>query len=100
MLPAAPLSRSGQGPHWPRTSPVRSVSTVSPQALALMNNQFVLEQAGFIAERVAREAGANLRAQVHHAFQLALNRPPSVKETQWALDFIQSQIAKIIARNS
>src|SRR5262245_65802084 len=25
------------------TAPVRSVSTVSPQALALMNNQFVLE---------------------------------------------------------
>jgi cytochrome c553 len=73
------------------SAPVRAVSTVSPQALALMNNQFVLEQAGFIAERMTRETGANLRAQVRHAFQLTLNRPPSVKETQWALDFIKGQ---------
>src|SRR5262245_2257656 len=82
------------------TAPVRSVSTVSPQALALMNNQFVLEQAGFIAERVTREAGTELRAQVRYAFQLALNRPPSVKETQWALDFIKAQTAGFAERKS
>jgi cytochrome c553 len=80
--------------------PVRPVSTVSPQALALMNNQFVLEQAGFIAERVAREAGANLRAQVRRAFQLTLNRLPSVKETQWALDFIKAQTAGYAERKN
>ncbi len=82
------------------TVPVRSVSTVSPQALALMNNQFVLEQAGFTAERVTREAGATLHAQVRHAFQLALNRPPSVKEAQWALAFIKAQTAGYAERKS
>lgn len=75
------------------SGPVRSVSTVSPQALALMNNQFVLEQAAFFADRVVAEAGADLRAQVTRAFQIALNRKPTVKEAQWAFDFIQSQRA-------
>jgi hypothetical protein len=75
------------------TAPARAVSTVSPQALALLNNQFVLEQSGFLAERVAREAGAATRAQAQRAFQLALNRPPSAKETQWALAFIKTQTA-------
>jgi hypothetical protein len=73
------------------SAPMRPVSTVSPQALALMNNQFVLEQAGFLAERVTREAGAQTRAQVRRAFQLTLNRAPSVKEMQWSLDFLKTQ---------
>ncbi len=81
-------------------SPVRATSTVSPQALALMNNQFVLEQAGFLAERVTKEAGAQTRAQVRHAFQLALNRVPSVKETQWALAFIRAQSAGYAERKN
>jgi mono/diheme cytochrome c family protein len=75
------------------SAPMRAVSTVSPQALALMNNEFILEQAGYFAERVAREAGADLRAQIVRAFQLALNRPPSAKELDWASDFIKSQTA-------
>lgn len=72
-------------------APMRAVSTVSPQALALMNNQFVLEQAGFLAERVAREAGTDARARVDRLFQLALNRKPNVKEAAWAAEFLQAQ---------
>jgi cytochrome c553 len=72
-------------------SPVRSVSTVSPQALALLNNEFVLQQSQHFAERVKREAGADLRAQISRAFQLALSRRPSVKENLWATEFIKSQ---------
>jgi cytochrome c553 len=78
------------------TAPQRPTSTVSPQALALMNNQFVLEQAGFFAERVAKEAPAN---QVRHAFALALNRSPSAKELQWANAFIKQQTAGYVERN-
>lgn len=71
--------------------PVRAVSTVSPQALALMNNQFVLEQAGFLAERLVREAGADPKAQIDRAFQIALARKPTVKEIEWSLGFLQNQ---------
>ena len=75
------------------SAPVRSVSTVSPQALALLNNEFVLEQSGYFAERVRREAGAAVPAQIARAFQIALNRRPTAKEAQWAADFIKAQAA-------
>ncbi|MDX2032998.1 MAG: PSD1 and planctomycete cytochrome C domain-containing protein [Blastocatellia bacterium] len=72
-------------------APMRASSTVSPQALALMNNQFVLEQAGFLAERVAREAGSEARPRIERLFQLALNRRPNAKEAVWAAEFLQAQ---------
>ncbi len=73
------------------SGPVRTVSTVSPQALALMNNQFVLEQSSYFAERVVKEAGEDKRAQVIRTFKIALNRAPSVKEIEWSLSFLKSQ---------
>jgi cytochrome c553 len=73
------------------SGPSRSVSTVSPQALALMNNEFVLQQARFFAERTAKEAGNDKRAQVIRAFEIALNRPPNAKEIEWSLSFLKSQ---------
>lgn len=81
------------------SSPVRSVSTVSPQALALMNNEFVLQQSQFFAERVQREAGTTLRAQILRAFQIALNRRPTMKENLWAAEFIQAQTEGYRKRN-
>jgi hypothetical protein len=73
------------------SAPSRAVSTVSPQALALLNNEFVLEQAGFFAERVAREAGADNRAQINRAFKIALGRAPTEKELESSLSFLKSQ---------
>ncbi len=75
------------------SSPNRATSTVSPQALALMNNEFVLEQAKFFAERVATEAGADVTKQIARAFQIALHRNPSKQEQDWSLNFLKSQTA-------
>ena len=80
--------------------PVRAVSTVSPQALALMNNEFVLQQAGFFAERVAAAAGSDTRKQIATAFNLALNRQPSETELAWASDFLQKQTAGYAERKN
>jgi cytochrome c553 len=80
------------------SSPVRSTSTVSPQALALMNNEFVLEQAGYFAERVSAQAGEDTRKQIAAAFNLALNRTPTDKETAWALEFLKEQAEGYTAR--
>ncbi len=80
--------------------PVRASSTVSPQALALMNNEFVLQQAGFFAERVAAEAGTDSRKQIASAFKLALNRQPSEKEMAWAVEFLQKQTAGYAERKN
>lgn len=73
------------------SAPNRAASTVSPQALALMNNEFVLEQAKFFAERVTAEAGAEADKQIVRAFQIALNRKPSKQEQDWSLSFLKAQ---------
>jgi mono/diheme cytochrome c family protein len=73
------------------SGPSRAVSTVSPQALALMNNEFVLQQAVFFAERVVKEAGPDKRAQVIRAFEIALDRRPNAGEIEWSLSFLKSQ---------
>lgn len=75
------------------SGPVRSVSTVSPQALALLNNDFVLEQSGFLAERVVREAGNDPQAEIARAFKIVLGRPPSEKEVAWSTEFLKTQTA-------
>ncbi len=85
-----PLSEVFDCPVTVVPSPLRPSSTIAPQALALMNNQFVLEQAGFFAERVAQEAPSD---PLRRAFALALNRVPNTKEMQMARAFIKKQQA-------
>ncbi|MCS7025371.1 MAG: PSD1 and planctomycete cytochrome C domain-containing protein [Bryobacteraceae bacterium] len=66
----------------------RNRSTIAPQALILMNNQFIHLQAEQFAKRLKREAGLDPAKQVELAFELAYARPPSSKEKQWALEFL------------
>jgi mono/diheme cytochrome c family protein len=61
-------------------APRRSQSTTPLQALNLLNGPFVVEQANFLAERIAAEAGDNGQSQVKHAFRLVLLREPSAEE--------------------
>ena len=56
-----------------------------------MSNEFVLEQAGYFAERVAAEAGNDTRKRISSAFKLALNRQPTEKEMVWAQEFLKTQ---------
>ena len=60
----------------------RSESTVSLQALYLMNNGLVKQLAGFLADRVRREAGDDPRKQIETLYWLALSRPPSAERSQ------------------
>jgi hypothetical protein len=60
----------------------RRTESLSPlQALALLNNGFLLTQAEALSKRVAAERNA-LPDQVHWAFRLALSRSPSGVEVQ------------------
>jgi hypothetical protein len=68
----------------------RNRSTIAPQALILMNNAFVTMEARFFAERLEREAGRDPAKQVERAFELALARPPTAKEKDYALSFLRS----------
>jgi hypothetical protein len=69
----------------------RNVSTVAPQALALLNNEFVHEQSAAFAARVIAEAGSDASAQVDRAWWLALSRAPSGDERAAALEHLAAQ---------
>ncbi|HEY7307908.1 MAG TPA: PSD1 and planctomycete cytochrome C domain-containing protein [Gemmataceae bacterium] len=73
-----------------RTTPVRFVTTQPTQALALLNGDFVNQQAGLFAERLRREAGPDLDKQVRLALTLATMRPPTDKEVRRGVDLIDA----------
>ncbi len=72
-----------------QVTPARNVSTTPLQALNLLNAPFLLQQAQFFADRVAREHPNDPRAQVTHAFRLALQRNPSSEESTAALELVR-----------
>ena len=73
------------------SSPSRSASTIAPQALALLNNSFVLEQSRRFARRVVEEAGGTPVDRTHRAFKIALGRRATEQELAWSVDFLGKQ---------
>jgi mono/diheme cytochrome c family protein len=68
----------------------RNKTTVASQALTILNDPFVREQAEAFATRLSTTAGsADVRVQ--KAFEMALGRKPSAEESARALRFIASQ---------
>jgi hypothetical protein len=72
------------------TAPVdkRTVSTVAPQALFLMNNPFIMEQTAALAKRII-QGDQDGRARIQKAYNLLYGRPPKEEEVQIGLDFLQ-----------
>jgi mono/diheme cytochrome c family protein len=68
----------------------RNESISALQALALLNNGFMLVQSERFAERVAREAGESIEAQVTRAFRLALGREPDDVERQALVELTEA----------
>jgi hypothetical protein len=66
----------------------RATTTIAPQALILLNSAFMDEQAAAFAERLLMESGHNPQVNVERMFRLALGRPPTIEETQIALDYL------------
>jgi cytochrome c553 len=61
-------------------TPTRNVSMTALQALAMLNNQFVLKQSEHLAVRVA--GAGDLQAQVAAVYQLVLGRAPRPEESK------------------
>ena len=59
--------------------PVRNETITALQALSTLNNPFMVRQAAFFAERL-EAAASDLPSQLQHAFELALQRPPTSTE--------------------
>lgn len=65
-------------------APRRGRSTTALQALNLLNSAFMTQQAGLLAARIEREAGAEHDAQLDRAFALVLCRRPERFEIEAA----------------
>ncbi|MBX3452725.1 MAG: DUF1553 domain-containing protein [Planctomycetaceae bacterium] len=69
----------------------RPTTTVAPQALMLLNDRFVHEQARALRTRIEREAGTDIEAQTRHAYRLALGRDPTADELAIAREFVDQR---------
>ena len=72
-------------------TPKRLTTTTPLQSLALYNNEFMLRQSRYFAERLKNEAGNKAAAQVARAFELAFGRQPSAQEASLATDLVNKQ---------
>ncbi|MEX0726002.1 MAG: DUF1549 domain-containing protein [Planctomycetaceae bacterium] len=88
--------RSGRNPFldvWdcpdPSTrTPQRAVTTTPLQALSQLNNSMILRMSHKWAERIKRDAGDDLTAQIDRAYQLAYQREPSQEELSGLHEFV------------
>lgn len=74
-----------------QVTPRRTSSTTPLQALNLLNSPFMLQQAGFLAERLKTDRGNDVAAQVQRAFALLYGRAATAEEVEAAAGFIGSE---------
>lgn len=70
-------------------TPKRAVTITPIQALALMNNSFVLRMSARFADRLRMECGDQPAGQIDAAWRLAYGRAPSAVETNAARAFLR-----------
>jgi hypothetical protein len=86
--------KSGFGPLFDAADPESSVdrrtlSTVAPQALFLLNDPFVLEQTKTLTKRLLRENAANNSERIEKAYVLLFGRPPVDEEKAVGVSFLK-----------
>ena len=79
-------------------TPQRSVSNTPVQALTLLNNDFILGQAGALARRVEREARSDPAAKIHRLYELLYGRAPNAREQTLGTEFIVKSNLALYAR--
>jgi hypothetical protein len=60
----------------------RDTSNVPPQALALLNDPFIVEEAGVWADRLLEEQAPDIEARLNSMFRTALGRLPDAAERE------------------
>ena len=76
-----------------KPEPSRQTTTIAPQALILLNSEFIDWQAKTFAERLTIERGAKPTTNITRAYQLAFGRFPNHRESVIATNFIERQEA-------
>src|SRR5262249_54368840 len=80
------------------TAPSRAVTTTPLQALAMLNNSFVLHMSCHLAERIEREVGGDVDRQIRRAYLLAYGRPPQDNEMKLARQVVRKHGLQVLAR--
>lgn len=70
---------------------IRTVTTVSPQSLLLMNSSTMRVHAQQFAQRVQTEGGKDPADQIRYACKLVYGKAPSESDVQQSLEFVQAQ---------
>ena len=76
------------------STPARTTSTTPLQALYLLNDKFVHEQARRVVERITAQAADESR-RISHGYELLLARPPVDKERAAAQAFLARAAAQL-----
>ena len=85
-----PLLQVFDFPQPTTTTAQRNVSAVAPMALAMMNNEFVAQQAAAWARRLLSNDQSD-GARIQRMFEQALGRPPRADEQRLAETFLEEQ---------
>ncbi len=72
---------------------VRQASVLPTQALILMNDEFIEDQAAYLARRAGSQTQTELRAVIEQAHRLALSRSPISSRLDRAVGFVEQQLA-------
>ena len=79
-------------------APKRGQSTTPLQAFNLLNSSFIMQQSCFFAERLKKEAGTDVDAEVRRAFALAFQREPDRQELAAATKLVREHGLPIFCR--
>lgn len=74
--------------------PLRTQTVTAPQALFLMNSDVIVQATARFAERLPQESGT-LSGAVDLAYRVALARPPTPRETERALAYLEGDPSRL-----
>jgi hypothetical protein len=94
-----PLLQAFDAPDAQQCTGRRDVTTVTPQALALLNDPFVRARAGDFANGLLKEGGDDPARCVERAYRLALSRAPNDGEKTAGVAFLNRQNRDRAARD-
>lgn len=75
--------------------PQRTQTVTASQGLFMMNSTEVENASVRFAERLQKESGGDLRTAIDLGYRMALSRPPSSRERERALEYLQNDPAKL-----
>jgi hypothetical protein len=97
-----PFMESMDCPDLSQLTPVRATSVTALQALAMLNDRFIVRQSEHLAARVA--AAGDVPGQIKQLYQLALNRQPTAEEssalTQYAKKHGMANVCRIVINSN